>query len=247
MIAPMALYKARRERSRYGRAFWAGLTLATFLGAFFCYNRGVWVAMAAALLVLLLERQYRRIMIPVILIGLVVALVYWQAISESAVVTERLSNVSSIRFRVNMLEVSRKIIRDSWLFGVGVDNFSYYYLEYGGHWETLAYDEPTPHSTYISVLATMGVVSLIPYVLIFLSMFLKLARLKRRSRLHTKVDAALLVSSMGVIAVYAVSSAAVDLHINAFTSQVFFLIMGTVLGYVSERRSVGPNLQEAKA
>jgi O-antigen ligase len=235
-----------RARSPYTRAFYGGLFLTTLLGNFFCYNRGAWLALAAALLVLLLERQYRRILLPIMLIGALAGLVYWQAISASAVVAERLSNITSILFRLDLLSVSQRIIRDHLLFGVGVQNFAYYFLEYGGHWETLAYDLPSPHNTYVLVLSTMGLVTLVPYVLIFLSTFLQMVSALVRSKRDERLDKALLVSGLGVIAVYTVSAAAVDLHVSVFSSFVFFLISGAILGHVSSLRSSQPEPEKAR-
>jgi O-antigen ligase len=182
-----------------------------------------------------------------VLIGGLVGLVYWQAISASAVVAERLTNISSIRFRLDLLEVSQKIIRDHLLFGVGVGNFAYYYLQYGGHWETLAYDLPSPHNTYLLILSTMGLVSVVPYVLIFVSIFLQMVAMLRRSERDDRVDRALLMSGLAVIVVYTVSAAAVDLYVSVFTSLIFFLITGTILGYVSYSRSSRPRAQETRA
>ncbi len=246
MIVPMALYKSLHDRSRHGRAFYAALFLTALLGNFFCYNRGAWLALATGLVVLLLERRYRRILLPIILLGALVGLLYWQIISESAVVSERLSNVSSLQFRIDLLTVSLQIIRDHPLFGVGVGNFAYYFLQYGGHWETLAFDLPTPHNTFVLILTTMGLVSLVPYALIFVSMPLSLLARLVRFRGDERVDKALLVSGLGVVAVYAVSSAAVDLYVNVFNSLIFFLITGTIMGYVSDLRSLQP-LRQARA
>jgi len=247
MIAPMALYKALHDRSRNGRAFYGVLFLTTLLGNFFCYNRGAWLALAVGLVVLLLERRYRRILLPIILLGALVGLVYWQIISETPVVSERLSNVSSLRFRLDLLEVSSQIIRDHPLFGVGVGNFAYYFLEYGGHWETLAFDLPTPHNTFITILTTMGLVSLTPYALIFISMSLSLLSKWVRFRGDVRVDRALLVSGLAVVAVYTVSSAAVDLYVNVFNSLIFFLITGTMMGYVSDLRYLQPRSRQQRS
>jgi O-antigen ligase len=247
MIAPIALFRYVRERSVYVKAFYGALFVTTLLGNFFCYNRGAWLALAAGLMVLLFERKYRRILLPIVLVGALVGLLYWQTISASAVVTERLSNVSSIQFRLDLLAVSQKLIRDHLLFGVGVGNFAYYFLQYGGHWETLAYDLPTPHNTYVLVLSTMGLVAFVPYLLVFLSMFLQMVAMLRRSKEDGRVDRALLVSGVAVIAVYMVSAAAVDLYASVFSSLVFFLITGTILGYVGHLRSSWPRLQRAQA
>jgi O-antigen ligase len=204
----------------------------TIVGTFLCYNRGAWLALAGALVVLLLERDYRRILVPVLVVGMLAVLVYWQAISASAVVAERLSNVSSIRFRLDLLAVSQELIRDHPLFGVGIGNFSYYFLDYGGHWETLAYDLPTPHNTFVLVLSSMGLVCFLPYALIFVRLLANLATAMLRSRVNKEIDRALLVSGVAVIAVYVLSSLAVDLYVNVFSSLVFFAISGTIAGYV---------------
>jgi len=247
MIVPVALFKFVWERSMYTRVLYGALFLVALLGNFFCYNRGAWLALIASLLVMIIfNREYRRILLPIILIVALVGLVYWQALSETAVVSERLSNTSSLRFRLNMLEVSRKLIRDHPLFGVGFDNFGYYYLQYGGYWPTLAYDIPTPHNTYILVLSTMGFVAFIPYVLIFLSMLWEMRTAIHSCGEEEQRDRSLLVSGYAVLTVYTVSAAAVDLYVNTFTSIVFFLIMGIILGHASYLRASQTRLRETR-
>ncbi len=240
MIVPIALYRFVRDRTLYGRTFFGALFAAAMLGNFFCYNRGAWLALAASVVVLiLLERDYRRLLLPVLLVGGVIALLYWQMLTESAVVTERLSNVNSVRFRVDMLDVSARMFRANWLTGVGVDSFGYYFTQYGGRWETMAYDIPTPHNTYVLVLTTMGILGFVPYTLVFLSMLIGFWQACRRAR-DWGVDRALMVSGIAVVVVYTVSAAAVDLYINVFTSFVFFLITGTLAGYIHcQRRAAG--------
>ena len=78
-------------------------------------------------------------------------------------------------------------------------------------------------------------------------MFLQMVAMLRRSERDDRVDRALLVSGLAVIAVYTVSAAAVDLYVNVFTSLIFFLITGTILGYVSHLRSSQPRAQETRA
>jgi len=234
MIAPFALYGLVRGRSVYTRALWGGLFLATTVANFACYNRGAWLALMVGLLVLILfEPRYRRILLPVLLIAALAAFAYWQVLSQSALATERVLNVSSLRFRLTMLEVSTEIIQDNPLFGVGVDNFADYYMEYGGSWETLAYDTPTPHNSFVLLLTTMGLAVLVPYLLILASIFLRMWGTARRARADASVDRALLVSGCGAVAVYIVSAAAVDLIINPFASMILFLIAGTLHGYMS--------------
>lgn len=238
MVVPIVLYKFVRARSSNSRLFFGALFALTMLGAILCYNRGAWLALAAALaLMLLFEREYRRVLMPLILVVALVGALRWQMITSSPLVTERLTNVSGVTFRVTMLTASIKMIREHPIFGVGFDSFGYYYLLYGGHWETLAYDVPTPHNSYIQVLTTMGAVAFIPYVLVFLSILWNVLLALRRARYDKSIDPALLVAGGAVVIVYMVSAAAVDLFVTPFVTLICFACAGTLMGYVSQHNS----------
>jgi O-antigen ligase len=242
MIVPLVLYKLVRSRPGMGRLFYAGVFLATMVASFLCYNRGAWLALGAGLFtMLILGREYRRILIPIVLVALVVGVAYWGAISESAVVTERLTNVGSLRFRVTMLEASAQILREHLIFGVGVDSFAYYFLLYGGHWETMAFDTPTPHNTYILVLVTMGLIAFIPYLLVFLSLMGEMIAGIGRSKRDRAVDGELAVAGLAVIVVYMVAAASADLYASLFTSLVMFTMSGGIVGYLYAERSAAVN------
>jgi len=238
MIAPYALYRFVRERPGTAKAFYGLLFGVTSVASILCYNRGVWLALAGAFVVMLvLERQYRRVLLPVLLVAAIVGVLRWQTVNDSAIVTERLTNQSGVTFRLTMLEASEKIISRHPLFGVGLENFSYYFLLYGGHWETLAYDAPVPHNSYLLVLTTMGLAGAVPYVLVFLSMAGGILSMLFRRRKDATVDSALLVTGLAVITVYTVSAAVVDLFFSSFTSLVFFATAGTIMGYLSSIRA----------
>ncbi len=246
MIVPIALFKFVRQASPYGRLFYGLLLVVTVVGNFFCYNRGAWLALAVALLVMLLfEREYRRILLPIALIATAALVLYWPTISSSPVVRERLYSVGSIEYRATMLDVSKRLLRDHLLLGVGFENFAYYYLYYGGPWSILARALPSPHNAFLLVLTTMGLIAFVPYLLIFISMFGEILVWLRRSRVHAGVDRALLVAGWAVIAVYVVSAAFVDLYYSAFISIMFFFIMGTILGYLYCLR-IAPQPMEKK-
>nr|MBC7244132.1 O-antigen ligase family protein [Chloroflexota bacterium] len=237
MIFPMTFYKFIRASLPSSRAFYGILSILAALGNFFCYNRGGWLALVVAVLILMFfERRYRQILLPIILMVAVLVLVLWQPISKSAVVSERLFGETSIRSRMRMLEMGQKMVRDHLLFGVGFDNFSQYYIKYGGYWSSIAVVPPTPHNTYLLVLTTMGLVSFIPYVMLFVSMFLEIVSALRRACKGT-IDRALLLSGWAVIAAYTVSAMFIDIYISTFTSLVFFCITGMILGYVNHLSS----------
>jgi O-antigen ligase len=238
MIAPFALYKFTHSRSPYSRVFYFSMFGLAVVGNFICWNRGAWLGMAAGLLVLgLFEARYRRVLLPLLLIAVVLVAVYWVQVTSSPVVTERLSNVTSIQFRINMLEVSQHMIKANPLFGVGFESFSDCYIQYGGHWELMAWDEPMPHNTYVFILATMGLAAFIPYLFVFISLFAETGVMMRRHWRERGADHALLVSVWAAVAAYMTSGAFIDIYPNAFTSLVLFFIMGTMVGYVSQLRA----------
>ena len=234
MIAPYALYRFVRERPGTVKTFHGLLFGVTSVASILCYNRGVWLALAGAFVVMLvLERQYRRVLLPVLLVTAIVGVLRWQTVTDSAIVTERLTNRSGVTFRLTMLGASERIVSTHPLFGVGLENFAYYFLLYGGHWETLAFDAPMPHNSYLLVLTTMGLAGAVPYVLVFLSMAGGILSMLFRRRKDATVDSALLVTGLAVITVYTVSAAVIDLFISSFTSLVFFATAGTIMGYLS--------------
>lgn len=238
MVAPYALYRLVRERSPSAKALWGALFLGCTAASFLCYNRGVWLALAVGFVVMLvLEKRYRRLLVPLLLIALLVGVLSWQTLTESALVTERLTNISGVTFRLIMLQASQRMIREHLAFGVGLENYGFYFLQYGGHWETLAYDVPTPHNSYVLVLTTMGLASAVPYVLVFVSLIAESVAALRRRRANANVDTELLVAGLAAMAIYMVSAAAVDIFILPFTSLVFFAIAGTIMGYASTLRT----------
>lgn len=238
MIAPIALHRLIRARSSGARFFYAAMFGLAIIGNFFCYNRAGWLAMFVGIVVMLLfEPRYRRVLLPLVLVGVLGVAVFWSQISASYIVTERLAQVSSIRTRMDMLEVSKKIIHDNTWFGVGFGNWAYYYIRYGGHWGLTAWGDPTPHNTYILIWTTMGLVTLAPYVLIFASLLSQMAIMLRRRWREHGADHTLMVSGWASILAYMVSAAAADLYFNALSSLVLFLITGTIAGYMSNLRS----------
>jgi len=245
MIAPFMLHKFVRSRSPYARVFYGGMFGLAVIGNIFCYNRGAWLAMAVGLLLMLfLNAEYRRILMPLMLIAALAIGIYWADVTSSAIVVERLSNVTSIRFRVSMLEVSQRMILANPLFGVGFGSFADHYIQYGGHWDLMAWDEPTPHNTYVNVLATMGLAGFLPYVLVFLSLFAETGVMMRRHWRQRGADRALLVAAWASVAAYMCSAVAMDIYPNAFTSLVLLCIMGTVIGYVSQLRASARALRQ---
>ena len=238
MIAPFALYKFTHTRAPRARLLYFAMFVLAVVGNFVCWNRGAWVAMAVSLLIcLVLEARYRRVLVPLALVVVMLVAVYWVQVTSSPVVTERLSNVNSIRFRLSMLEVGQRMILANPVFGVGFDSFASYYIQYGGHWELMAWDNPTPHNTYLGIAATMGLAAFIPYFFVFLSLFAETGVMMRRHWQKRGADHALLVSTWAAVAAYVASGAFFDIYPNAFTSFVLFFIMGSMVGYVSQIRS----------
>jgi len=163
--------------------------------------------------------------------------VYWAQVTQSPLVTERLSNVNSINFRLNMLNVGLRMIRANPLCGVGFESYGDRYILYGGRWEMMAWDDPMPHNTYLFIMATMGLAAFLPWLFVFISFFAETGVMMRRHWRGRGVDYALLVCGWAAVASYLACAAFIDIYPNAFTSLTLYFLMGTLVGYVSEFRS----------
>ncbi len=238
MIAPFALLKFTRAKGPYARVFYFAMFGLAVFGNLVCYNRGAWVAMGVSLLIsMLMEARFRRVLLPLLVVVAIFVGVYWAQVTQSAVVTERLSNTNSIRFRLNMWTVGWNMIKANPLFGVGLESFSSHYLLYGGRWELMAWDEPMPHNTYVFTAATMGLAAFLPYMFVFLSFFAETGVMMRSRWRKRGVDHALLVCGWAAVAAYLACAAFIDIYPNAFTSLTLFFLMGTLMGYVSQFRA----------
>lgn len=212
------------------------LVVATMCaGVYFCMNRSAWVGLLAGLLVMaLFVRRFRGIFLMLLLVGAIVAGVYWAIIISSTTIQERLTAKGPIEYRLQTWDVSLRMIQDYPIFGLGYENFASFYSRYG-YWDVYLRATPSPHNTYLWVILMGGVVAAAPFVIMLLYMALAPLGLYYRALPHRRempyADlTGVFLASMTAIWVPAL---AMDILTGYYNTMVMFMIMGAYFGVVS--------------
>lgn len=233
MALPFVVHRFLKERRAPIKALYVGLGSALVAGIYLCYNRGAYLGVTMGLIVMmLLSPRFRRLFIPLLLVLCILVAVYWSGIVLSPVVRERITNVRSVDFRVLVWQIGLKMFADSPIVGVGYENFDAYFTRYH-YWPPESPVPPSPHNTYLLVLATTGLVGFIPWVFAFLSLLHALFEIWLRARRDPHEDADFIVAGMAALVCFLVAAATADIIYDALTNLMFYVLAGVMLGYWS--------------
>lgn len=227
------------------RAKWVLLPLIGVMiaGVYFCMNRSAWAGLVLALIVMaLLIRRFRRIFAFMVLIGAALAAVYWAVIVSSAAVRERLQAQGPVEYRADTWNVALRMIKDNLAFGIGYENFQFYYHRYG-HWDIYLRALPTPHNTYLWVLLMGGLVAFIPFMVFLGATALSalLLYLRGRGREEVFPDADSAAAFLASMAAFWAPALAMDVLTGYYNTMLMFLIVGAFFGAAEgERRRRAP-------
>lgn len=210
-------------------------------GVYFCMNRSAWAGLVLALIVLaLLIKRFRRIFAFMVLVGAVVAAVYWAVIVSSATVRERLQAWGPIEYRADTWDVALRMIRDNLAFGIGYENFQFYYHRYD-YWDVYLRALPTPHNTYLWVILMGGLVAFIPFVVFLGAMAVSALSvyLRARGREEAYPDADLAAAFLASMAAFWAPALAMDVLTGYYNTMLMFLIAGAFFGVVEGEQRRG--------
>ena len=197
---------------------------------YLCYNRAGYAgSLLAMLLMALLYPQFRKRFLPALFIAGVVVAVFWGQISASYVITERIGAQAPIAYRLNAMKIGWRMASANLIFGRGYGNFGYLYPKYASDW-TQQNTQPAPHNSYINILVSSGLVGLLPYIAVFLTITYQGLLLWRRGRDNHAIDRPLLVCMLAATLVYTATIFFSDIVASPYVSMLFFFIVGTVLG-----------------
>ena len=230
MMLPFVSRNLVEARGKKTRLFYLVLTGAVLWAIYLCYNRAGWLAALLAMLFMsAFYPRFRRWFLPVLLVAGAVIGIFWGQISESYVVTERLTAEAPVEYRFNAIDIAFRMISSNLAFGRGYGNFGFLYAKYATDW-TQTRVLPAPHNTYINILVSSGLAGFIPYVAIFVAIFAQGLLLWKRKFHHT-MDRTLLVCMNGAVIVYAATIFFSDIVAVPYVTSVFYFIVGSVLGY----------------
>lgn len=225
---PMVLLRiiqATRPRTRW---FYVGIFLLLETGIFLTYNRSGYLGSLLVLLVLaLLNGRLRRYVIPLLLVGGLVAFFSWNAIQNSNAGT-RLTAESPVDYRLQAIQIGLEIHREQPIFGAGLGSFGRLAARRGfdiGH----AFVLPTPHNTYLDMLVSGGYVLLGTYLLLAAALALTLFRQGLRFRRRLRATPLYLQAAWASMFAYYIPTATFDIAFSYYSNMIFWTIMGAVI------------------
>jgi probable O-glycosylation ligase (exosortase A-associated) len=152
---------------------------------FFTYSRGALVGLAAVLAVMLLQVRRRLFLVPVIVLGTVIAVYFAPAAWQERMDPTREDAVdASARGRLQAWAFARALAAEYPITGGGFSTFTEEL--YHRYWPEDIYNIYGPHSIYFQVLAEHGFIGLGLYLMLVLSCLASSRRLKKRG--HSRGD-----------------------------------------------------------
>jgi len=236
MAAPFAARGMIESKTRGRRLIWLGVLLVLAVGSFMCYNRSGWAAFIICLLVMLpFYPRFRKVFLPVFIACAVLLVVTWGVVSATPAVRERLQAEGPIIWRMQVLGTAWKMIQAHPLTGVGQGNFAALYTLYA-RGAAYQYADPnvrvlmSPHNSFVYILVHGGLIALLPYLGFMLSSFWVTLRFYR-SIADAKARS-LIVATWGAFVAYLLPGMAGDIVIFSFGAVLFYVLVGSVLGWI---------------
>jgi len=182
MTLPLFFFLARTESSRWVRRLFWFLFFITIPAIFFTYSRGAVVGLVVVLTLMLLQIKQRLALLPVLVFGIVIALLFapesWKARMDP---TRPGAVDASARSRLNAWTYCWRLALDFPITGGGFDTFTPKLFDLYAPETT---DVHGPHSIYFGVLAEHGFVGLFLYLSLIASCFRSASRVVRQGRLY---------------------------------------------------------------
>lgn len=184
MTIPLFFLLAQTEPGQLWRWLWWVAFVASIPTIFFTYSRGALVGLAAVMLLMILglKLKQKMIILPVIAVGLVIAVLFAPGAWKERMDPTRPDAIdASAKSRFNAWTFSWRLAQDYPLAGGGFETFSpELFREYAPN----VMDVHGPHSIYFGVLAEHGLIGLALYLSLVGYCFLTTMRVARRARLY---------------------------------------------------------------
>jgi len=181
MTLPLFFFLAQTEPRRWTRWLCGFLFVITIPAIFFTYSRGALVGLIVVLTMMLLRSKRRILLIPVLALGVVVAVLFAPAAWKERMDPTRPDAVdASARSRLNAWTYAWNLSKDYPVAGGGFSTFTDQLFDI---YAPNTRDIHGPHSIYFQVLAEHGFVGLALYLALFVSCFAAIYRILKWSKL----------------------------------------------------------------
>jgi probable O-glycosylation ligase (exosortase A-associated) len=164
MTLPLLFFLSQSETRIWVKRLFLGLFLATIPAILFTYSRGAMVGLTAVLGLMLLRSRQRAILIPVLVVGILIAALFappaWKDRMDPT--TDKAMDRSAYS-RINAWHFCWQLAGDYPITGGGFETFTQPLFD---RYAPNAADVHGPHSIYFGVLAEHGFVGLFLYLLL---------------------------------------------------------------------------------
>jgi O-antigen ligase len=170
LTIPIAFYRFILSQQVERRAAYLLLAGLLMIGMFVTYKRAAWIAMFVSFLVMApLFPAFRRVFIVLLIVASVPLAVYWDRLSESDLVEQRLAyNVGTLNGRTGRWEAALALWRQEPIFGHGFRSFD----------QLSGFEAVENH--YLHLFVSGGLAAFVPFVLFFLLTLVQAMRLHIR-------------------------------------------------------------------
>jgi probable O-glycosylation ligase (exosortase A-associated) len=182
MTLPIFFYLAQTEEHRWVRWIFGVLCLITIPAILFTYSRGALVGLIAVSSLMFLQSRQRMVLVPVIVLGILVALLFAPPSWRERMDPTRSDAIdASARERLNAWAFARNLAADYPIAGGGFATFT---PELFARYAPVAMDYHGSHSVYFGLLAEHGYVGLALYLILVASCFVGAHRLVKEARCY---------------------------------------------------------------
>ncbi len=199
-------------------------------GLFLTYTRAAWITAFVGLIVIqFFFPRLRRFVLILIPLVAILAVAFWGELASSPIISERVSSQGPVLGRFSLLELSIGFITEQPLWGIGFDNFRYVTRI----WEMT--DIENTHNSFVFILVSSGLVGLLPYlagiVLVWREAIQGIRWLGKRGQ------ARLFLPLLITLVSYLGNALVIDMVSAPYLNMVFFLTIGTHLGFLERLKS----------
>ena len=237
LTIPINFYKLIAEKVPWKKLVYS-LTLATMVVALFLtYKRGAWLGTIVGFVIIQqFYPQFRRLFVVLLVVASSVLGLMWDRVSESAVVTERISDgLATGNTRTERWQDAIDLWKLNPIFGYGWDGFRRVSRQYGA-----------VESTYFYILLSAGLAGFVPFVMVLVSVLREAIDLGRLGGQWSFVDRGLVAVFGGLFVAYMVNISTV--HMNSTEALALtWVLVGAIIGSQSDgliTARVGRKVQE---
>ena len=234
VLVPLALERFLHEKRILLRLVAGWALIVTALSVIFTFSRGGFLALVVVLFLFLLLYPPKPTRMPLFILAVIIVISFVPLSYYDRILSiNQLFTAPDVGFRTNDLAIRGRaseslaaieMFKDHPIFGVGLKNFPYLYLDYAKKIGLApSSNQRSPHNLYLETAAETGMVGLFAFAIMIVVTFATIKSARDRFRRAEMFDYANMVTGFGVALIgYLVAA----IFIHAAFPRFFYLLIG---------------------